>query len=124
MATGRPLEYGAHIIAKAKKYLSDLPNAEAVHTVEGLAIRLGTHRDTLYTWATIYPEFSDILNYLRTKKSFQLQNKALKKEVDSGIARLLLGHEGYREKQDITSDGAKLEGNTVILKRYDSEAGS
>lgn len=118
MKTGRPTEYSPTILKRAQAYFTKkLSSDEVVHSIEGLALVLGVSRDTIYEWEKEEgkEEFSDIVKQIRTKKSFRLQNGSLKGELNAPIAKLLLGHEGYREAQDITTDGKGL---TVSLVSY------
>lgn len=108
----RPTDYGPQIVEQAEAYLyqfrDDTFDKEAVQTIEGLALHLGTHKDTVYAWEKEHAEFSDVTKRVRTTKSFSLQNGSLKGKLNPQISKLLLGHEGYRETQDITSDGKAL----------------
>jgi hypothetical protein len=113
--TGRPTDYSEEILTKAQEYLSALPEGEVIHTIEGLALHIGITRETVYEWAKHEDKaaFSYIVAQLRTKKSKELQNKSLNNQVNASIAKLLLGHEGYRETQDITSNGKDLMPSSV-----------
>jgi hypothetical protein len=104
MATGRPSSYSKEILEKAEEYLACYKELdEVVPTIEGLALHIGINRDTLYDWygQENKQEFSDIVNRVRLIKSKLMQNGALAKKFDGRISALLLGHEGYREKQEI-----------------------
>jgi hypothetical protein len=115
----RPTEYTNKLVKKALIYFDTYKDhGDVIPSVEGMAYFLGISRDTVYEWAKEHKEFSDIVALLRTAKSRTLQNGGLDNTLNASVAKLLLGHEGYRESQDITSDGQKIESNTVILQRY------
>jgi len=109
---GRPTDYGPQIVELAKAYLEQFEDSEytkeVVPTIEGLALFLGTHRDTVYAWGKDHSEFSDIVELVRTTKSHALQNGALSNKLNASVAKLLLGHEGYREAQDVTTNGKDM----------------
>ena len=107
MTVGRPPKFSKKTLQDATDYLLSFDAEEcneAVPSVEGLALHLDISRETVYAWAKEKPLFSDIVALVRTKKSYMLQNKGLKNEVNASIAKLLLGHEGYRDQQDLTSN--------------------
>lgn len=84
-------------IARAYKYLANWSGdlGETVPTVEGLAIYLGLHRDTLYA----RQEFSDILAEIKQLQAHALLNNSLNGKYNPVIAKLLLSSKhGYVEK--------------------------
>lgn len=106
----RPSEYTPTILEMAQHYRDNwhADENQVVPTVEGLALALGISRETVYAWAKDHGEFSDIVSDIRANKSLTLQNGGLSNKLNASVAKLLLGHEGYREAQDITSDGKAL----------------
>lgn len=89
-----------------------------IPSVEGLAIYLGIHRDTVYTWEKAHPAFSDTLELLRLKQAERLLNNGLSGDYNSGITKVLLGKHGYAEKKEIdhTTLGEKIQfGGVEIL---------
>lgn len=120
----RPTIYKPEILEKAKAYIQNYKElGDAIPMVEGLAVELGVSRDTIYDWASQEDkqEFSDIVNTLRASKSRALQNGGITKQFDGRISALLLGHEGYRDKKDITSDDKPLEGNKIIFSDFQKD---
>lgn len=109
---GRPTDYSLEILNKAQKYLKqckdevienklrvDLPS------IEGLAIYLKVHRDTLYEWAKIHPGISDTLEEIKAEQAKRLLNKGLSGEYNSTIAKLILSsNHGMKEKTDVTTN--------------------
>lgn len=130
---GRPTEYSPEIIEKIKEYLElcvdeneqivKQENTEKgyqmyetrlkvrIPTIEGLAVHLKIHKDTIYEWVSIYPEFSDAIEELRAIQSDRVLNNGLAGTYNSTIAKLLLSSKhGYVEKTatDLTSKGDKI----------------
>lgn len=117
----RPIEYTDHVCQKAKDYLAQCKDEEEqiisgesekftsyknklkvnLPTIEGLAVYLGIHKDTVYDWETKYPEFSDVINVLRGNQSKELINKGLSGDYNPIIAKLLLMKHGYTDKSEV-----------------------
>lgn len=122
---GRPTKYTKDIIKKAEKYLSEcIDTTEQVvtgesekftsykekikvnlPTIEGLAVYLKVHRDTLYEWEKEHDEFSDIIERLRGSQIKSLVNNGLSGDYNPTIAKVLLSKHGYSEKQEIQHSG-------------------
>lgn len=128
----RPIEYNEEfVIEKAMEYIAScedewvqVVSAETkdatmfkerlkvkMPTMEGLALYLGIHRDTLYDWAKKYPQFSDVLEHLRAKQADRLINNGLSGDYNPTIAKVLLTKHGYTDKQEIdhTTQGEKIQ---------------
>ena len=118
--TGRPTKYNDSYVKKAKEYV-DSCNDELVQvvsgesekftafkekvrvnlpTVEGLAIYLKLHKDTIYEWEKIHKSFSDVINILRAKQVERLINNGLSEDYNPIIAKVLLSKQGYSEKTE------------------------
>lgn len=122
---GRPTKYTKDITEKAEKYLSEcIDTTEQVvtgesgkftsykekikvnlPTIEGLAVYLEVHRDTLYEWEKEHDEFSDIIERLRGSQIKALVNNGLSGDYNPTIAKVLLSKHGYSEKQEIQHSG-------------------
>lgn len=111
---GRPTLYTPEAIDEINTYLKEaVPENMAIPTVEGIALRLGITRETLYEWGRVHPEFSDTLAKLK-----MLQKEALiktgifgGKEINATIISLLLkvNHDMVETtKTDITSGGKPI----------------
>lgn len=87
----------------------DLPS------IEGLALHLGIHKDTLYDWESkctlenqdsLFWQISDVLTKVRNEQARRLINGGLSGTYNSTIAKLLLSSKhDYVEKSDVTSGG-------------------
>lgn len=93
-AGGRPTKYiPAVIYPQIDAYLEDCSRENTeLPTVEGLALKLGVNRDTVFEWAKKYPELSDYLKKLADKQKNQLINDGMYggKEVNASMAIFLL----------------------------------
>jgi len=101
---GRPTKLTPELIGLAKTYLENCApvKAEYLPTIEGLALELHIHRDTLYSWAKDSQEFSDILEELRQAQANKLLQKGIKGEYNSTIAKLILsGKHNYVERSEV-----------------------
>lgn len=122
----RPLEITEELLVKARKFIEERSNV-SVHsllpTIEGLALELGIHRDTVYAWeeagekspeeenySELLAEFSDIVKELRSAQAEKLIQNGLQTRYNPMMAKLMLSKHGYVEKseQDITSKGDKI----------------
>ena len=120
--TGRPTKYSESYVNKVKDYV-DSCNDELVTvisgesekfkafkekvrvnlpTIEGLAIYLKLHKDTIYEWEKKYKPFSDVINILRAKQVERLINNGLSGDYNPIIAKVLLSKQGYSEKTEST----------------------
>lgn len=122
----RPLEYNLEIVAKAEEYIKScqdsfkiLGEGESaktvptvkVPTIEGLAVYLNIHKDTIYDWESKFSEFSDVIATLRSHQADRLINNGLAGTYNPTIAKVLLTKHGYKEgtETDVTSKGEKIE---------------
>jgi len=102
---GRPTKYTKEILKKAKDYVENFEKyGDVIPTVEGLALLLKVHRDTIYEWKKNHPEFSDMLEQLINQQTKILINAGLLGKVNVAIAKLLLAKQGYSEKMEINEE--------------------
>lgn len=127
MPVGRPTKYSPDILQQSEEYIDSCEDREEqvvsgqsekftafktrtvvnLPTIEGLALHLKVHRDTIFEWESKYPDFSDTLNVLRGKQLRVLLNKGLSGDYNPMIAKLVLHKHGYTEKTEISHSVAK-----------------
>jgi hypothetical protein len=111
---GRPSEYKPEIIDELNKYLEfAVPENMKIPTVEGLALKLGISKNTLYVWAKEHPEFQDALDELKMRQKESLTDIGIfgGKEINATIVALLLkvNHDMIETSHtDITTKGKPL----------------
>lgn len=125
----RPTHYNLNILQKAKDYLVSCVDEEfdwtktdgtmstsyehrikvRLPSIEGLAKYLGVARSTIYLWEKDYPEFSDILENIKSEQAERLINNGLSGDYNPTISKLILTKHGYSDKQEISgADGKDL----------------
>jgi len=121
---GRPTSYSEAILTKTREYLNSCQDEEVAQekkegwvthkikaklpTIEGLALFLRVNRDTLYQWAKVHEDFSDIMDELRQEQADRLINSGLSGDYNPTIAKVLLTKHGYREGIDQTTNDKDL----------------
>ena len=92
-AGGRPTLYTPQVIVEMNEYLQEaIPQNMKIPTIEGIALKLGISRDTLYEWAKKHKEFSDTLEELKMRQKESLTEIGIfgGKEINAAIVALLL----------------------------------
>jgi hypothetical protein len=77
-------------------------------SIEGLCLKLGIAKDTLYAWKEKYKEFSYDIEEVLKLQAERLINNGLNGTYNPTIAKVLLTKHGYREGQDITTNNKDL----------------
>ena len=93
MGAGRPTDYKPGVIDQINEYLlGAVPENQKIPTIEGIALKLGVSRNTLYEWAKIHPEFQDTLEEMRVRQKEALIEIGIfgGKEINATIVALLL----------------------------------
>ena len=115
----RPTKWNKELEEKARAYISDFAmHGDMIPSIEGMAIHLGLHRDTLYDWAKQKDKgFSDILRLTIQNQERTLLNNGLNNTFNSAITKLVLGKHGYHDsmKQDITSSDESMKPTVIQL---------
>jgi DNA-packaging protein gp3 len=99
---GRPSEYDPiKHPAGVASYIELCKQQSYLPTLEGLAVRLGVARQTLYDWGTAGSEryqlhFPDILEQLTAAQASQLVQNGLINNYNPTITKLMLTKHGYR----------------------------
>lgn len=114
---GRPTKLTQELVEQARKHVDsfDVSVNTLLPTVEGLALELCVHKDSLYEWAKpcvedhqheetcgLRLEFSDMLGDLKNKQAQKLVQNSLLNRYNPTIAKLLLSSKhGYVEKSEV-----------------------
>jgi hypothetical protein len=114
----RPSKYNATILEKAEDYIKNyIKYGDQIPMIDGLALELGIHRDTVNDWERKYPEFSDIVRTLMTHQGRKLMNGSLSGEFRERTATLALSsNHGLvaKTQTDITSSDETMKPPTII----------
>ena len=114
----RPSKYNATILEKAEDYIKNyIKYGDQIPMIDGLALELGIHRDTVNDWEKKYPEFSDIVRTLMTHQGRKLMNGSLSGEFRERTATLALSsNHGLvaKTETDITSSDGTMKPPTII----------
>jgi len=114
----RPTKYNDEILEKAEDYIKNyIAYGDQIPMIDGLALELGIHRDTINDWEKKYPEFSDIVRGLMTKQGRVLMNGSLSGEFREKTATLALSSNHglvIKSETDITSSDGSLKQPTKI----------
>lgn len=93
-AGGRPTKFDPQVLyPKIDEYLEECSREQTeLPTTEGLALKLGVNKSTLFEWDKKYPEFSNYLKKLADKQKNQLINDGMYggKDVNASMAIFLL----------------------------------
>lgn len=101
---GRPSEYkesyGEEILQLMASGLS----------LAAAAADLGFHRDTIYEWEKVHPEFSDTIKVARSKRQLFLERRLLAAEIGPIVTSSIFAlknasPEDWRDKQEVETSG-------------------
>lgn len=109
MPAGQPTKLDNDMIERARGYLTKgsdnyykSDEDVVIPMVEGMALTLGVHRDTINAWEKVNKEFSDIMEQLRQVQASILGNGGLSNRFNPTISKLMLSSKhGYVEKTEI-----------------------
>jgi len=114
----RPSKYNDKILEKAEDYIKNyIKYGDKIPMIDGLALELGIHRDTVNDWERKYPEFSDIVRTLMTHQGRKLMNGSLSGEFRERTATLALSSNHglvIKTETDITSSDGTMKPPTII----------
>ena len=108
MPAGRPTKYNDEIGEKAWEYVNGgyVEAGDPAPIIEGLAVELGIHKDTVYDWASDpEKEFSDVLKTLMAKQGQKLIAGGLSGVFNPNITKMLLTKHGYSDTKTIEHHG-------------------
>lgn len=129
---GRPTKYIPETIyPKIEEYITSCGKEQtSLPTVEGLAIALDVNPDTLFTWAKLYPEFSESIKKILALQKKQLMDDGMYggKEVNAGMAIFLLkANHGMKDTPDVQFNQQINVGddksNTIVFVNFRNENG-
>lgn len=111
MPAGRPTKYTPELLDKAHTYYCEwqtLGNQIPSHMA--LANYLDISNACMYRWSgeEDKKEFRDILAKIKRLQEITLLDNGLSGEFNSNITKLVLGKHGYKEQQDLTTDGKPI----------------
>ena len=90
---GRPVEYTPEMLDKVEEYIQEaIPQNMKIPTIEGISLKLGISRETVYDWARKYPAFSDTLERIKVLQKEHLTEIGIfgGKEINANIVALFL----------------------------------
>ena len=83
------------------------PNS--IPSIAGLATHLDVMRNTIYDWAKLYPEFSNILDRLQRKQEEFLLFHGLTKGYDSSFAKFITQNvTRFRDKLETSNTNREI----------------
>lgn len=102
---GVPTKYGPHVITKTKAYLERVKQSHVksvtfheLPQIAGLALDLDVDKVTIYTWAKLHPEFSQLVSRLQAWQEKLLTEGGMTGLYVSNMARFVLNAKhGYTE---------------------------
>lgn len=129
---GRPTKYNEDILTLTQAYINNCNDIQEdkeygiakqvnLPTIEGLAYELKVNKTTIYEWVKTHEEFSNLIDELLAKQAKSLVNNGLSGNYSQVIAKVLLTKHGYIDKQDVTSDGKAIKGNSIIFSNFKDE---
>lgn len=111
----RPTSYTPEVIDKINGYLSEaIPQNMKIPTIEGIALKLGVNRDTIYQWVKVNKEFADTIDRVKMLQKEYLIEIGIfgGKDVNPSIVALLLkvNHDMIEteRKELVGKDGGEL----------------
>ena len=123
----RPTLYSDDVLVKVDEYIKSCGREQTeLPTLEGLAIYLDVHTDTIQEWEKVHSEFSVSVKGILERQKNQLVNDGMYggKEVNSTMAIFLLkcNHGMIETERKLLGnlDGSSLKG--LIEVTYDKEA--
>ena len=115
----RPTKYNDKILEKAEYYINNYGKyGDEIPMIDGLALELGIHRDTINDWEKKHPEFSDIVRTLMTHQGRKLMNGSLSGEFKERTATLALSSNHglvIKSETDITSSDGTMKPTIIQL---------
>jgi hypothetical protein len=102
--SGRPVEFTDELQEQAWAYIDEYKtkHGHEFPSVVGLCAVINRGKSTIYDWAARDDnQFSDILAAIKERGELVLLNGSLRGDLNSNIAKLVLGKHGYHERQEV-----------------------
>jgi hypothetical protein len=100
---GRPSKYKPKFVQDALDYFHNESVSGNYPSIVGLSVLLKVHKDQLYEWEKIHPDFHDALETGRAIGHELLVKRALKDEFNAGFTKfLLINNYGYSSEKTET----------------------
>jgi len=121
----KPTKFTPELVAKIDEFFSEaVPTNMRIPTVEGLCLKLGISRETIYQWAKEHKKISDTLELIKTKQKEFLTEIGIfgGKEINANIVALFLkANHGMIEttRQELT--GAEGEPLVIVTNASKTE---
>lgn len=105
MPAGRPTKYSEEVLEITEDYIQNFRDYEdVIPSIAGLAVRLGTARETLHVWRHEEGKerFSNMLSEMLAKQEQVLLSSGLSGAFNSNICKLVLAKHNYSDKIENT----------------------
>lgn len=125
----RPPKYGPEILKKTLAYIKSCEDGYKrvpyinevgrkrfrekfvvkIPTLEGLAVVLDVHKETIQDWKKKHVDFSVLVSRMLSIQGDRVINKGLSGDYNSAIAKIVGNKHGYRDGVDLANpDGSNL----------------
>lgn len=108
--TGRPTKLTKEMVEKAETYLDQFPKEGEIPIIEGLALFLDLHKDTLYAWEggekPLNRSFSDVMRKVRDTQAVTVINGSAHGKLNPTISKVLLTKHGYIDRSEVDNNHA------------------
>tara|TARA_R110000851_G_scaffold114211_3_gene239296 strand:- start:1970 stop:2389 length:420 start_codon:yes stop_codon:yes gene_type:complete len=101
--------YTKEVVVKDQIQVINAQRPNSIPSIAGLATHLDVMRNTIYDWAKLYPEFSNILDRLQRKQEEFLLFHGLTKGYDSSFAKFITQNvTRFRDKLETSNTNREI----------------